>query len=182
MTEARWLRCTKPLEMIRSLKGRASDRKLRLWACACWMGRASRLANGTEEDCAAAAAYADGLAPRLHQPTIVNAPDAFYAAEATAQALSRRSDGMPRTRQLCLLRDIFGNPYRPITADESWRTGTVIALAHGAYSNREFGVLPFLADALEEAGCTDLEILTHCRQPGLHAQGCWVLDILLGKI
>lgn len=38
-----------------------------------------------------------------------------------------------------------------------------------------------LADALEEAGCDDVDVLTHCRGPGLHVRGCWVVDRVLGK-
>ena len=47
--------------------------------------------------------------------------------------------------------------------------------------DREFGRLPVLADALEEAGCTTEAILSHCRQPGEHVRGCWVVDLLTGR-
>jgi hypothetical protein len=49
------------------------------------------------------------------------------------------------------------------------------------YADRAFDRLPILADALEEAGCTDADILAHCRGPGPHARGCWVVDLILGK-
>ena len=49
------------------------------------------------------------------------------------------------------------------------------------YESRNFARMPTLADALEEAGCTNADILAHCRQPGEHVRGCWVLDLLLGK-
>jgi hypothetical protein len=84
-----------------------------------------------------------------------------------------------------LLRDIFGNPFRPVTADPSWlawNSGTILHLAQGIYGDRRFDDLPILADALEEAGCTNADILTHCRQPGEHVLGCWVLDNLLRKV
>jgi hypothetical protein len=38
-----------------------------------------------------------------------------------------------------------------------------------------------LADALEEAGCDNADVLDHCRKPGEHVRGCWVIDHLLGK-
>jgi hypothetical protein len=54
-------------------------------------------------------------------------------------------------------------------------------MAQAIYNDRRFSDLPILADALEEAGCTDPDILTHCRGPGPHVRGCWVIDLLLGK-
>jgi hypothetical protein len=57
----------------------------------------------------------------------------------------------------------------------------VARLARGIYDDRAFDRLPILADALEDAGCHDTAILDHCRQPGPHVRGCWVVDLLLGK-
>jgi hypothetical protein len=80
-----------------------------------------------------------------------------------------------------LLRDIVGNPFHPIALKPSWRTSNVVALARGVYDDRAFDHLPILADALEEAGCTDQTILDHLRGPGPHVRGCWILDAVLGK-
>jgi hypothetical protein len=80
-----------------------------------------------------------------------------------------------------LFRDIFGNPFRPITLDPIWLTSTVVALASGIYAERAFDRMPILADALQDAGCDNEDILSHCRQPGGHWRGCWVVDLLLGK-
>jgi hypothetical protein len=83
-----------------------------------------------------------------------------------------------------LLRDIFGNPFRPATLDPAWlrwNDDAIPKLAQAIYDERSFDRLPVLADALEDAGCTDAEILKHCRQPGPHVRGCWVVDLLLGK-
>ncbi len=87
-----------------------------------------------------------------------------------------------------LLRDIFGNPFRPVIFDLSWRTETTVALAQGAYQERflpsgelDVARLMILADALEEAGCDNEEILSHLRSPGPHVRGCWALDLVLGK-
>jgi hypothetical protein len=62
-----------------------------------------------------------------------------------------------------------------------WQDGTVPKLAQSIYDERTFDRLPILADALEEAGCDDTDILGHCRGPGPHVHGCWVVDLLLGK-
>jgi len=83
---------------------------------------------------------------------------------------------------LCdLLRCVFGNPFRPITLDARWRTATVTKMARALYEERNFEDLPILADALEEAGCTNADILGHCRGSAPHVRGCWVVDLLLGK-
>jgi hypothetical protein len=75
----------------------------------------------------------------------------------------------------------MGNPFRPVTLDRSWQTTTTMALAQAIYDERAFERLPVLADALEESGCTDAEILNHCRIPGVHVRGCWVVDLVLEK-
>lgn len=83
--------------------------------------------------------------------------------------------------QCNLLRDIVGNPFRPITLDPSWHTSTVVSLSEAIYGDRAFDRMPILADALEEAGCTNQDILQHCRGGGEHVRGCWVVDMILGK-
>ncbi len=76
---------------------------------------------------------------------------------------------------------LFGNSFRPVALDPAWLTPTVRGLAQGIYDDRAFDRPPILADALEDAGCTDEQILSHCRGPGPHARGCFVIDCLLGK-
>jgi hypothetical protein len=86
--------------------------------------------------------------------------------------------------QANLLRDIFGNPFRPITLEPSWLTwhgGLLVSMGQRMYDSRDFSDMPVLADALEEAGCQDQDILGHCRSGGEHVRGCWVVDLLLGK-
>lgn len=83
--------------------------------------------------------------------------------------------------QVELIRCIFGSPYRPVVADPRWLTFTVRDLAAAIYAERAFDRLPILADALEETGCDDTSVLTHCRGPGPHVRGCWVVDLVLGK-
>jgi hypothetical protein len=82
-----------------------------------------------------------------------------------------------------LLRDIFGNPFRVVSIAPSvrmWAGGVAVHLAEGVYDVRAFDRLPILADALEEAGSTDADLLNHCRQPGEHVRGCWVVDLIRG--
>jgi hypothetical protein len=87
--------------------------------------------------------------------------------------------------QAALLRDLFGNPVRPRAETDrgwvAWNGGTVPKLAAALYAERAFGRLPLLADALEDAGCADPDILGHLRGSGPHVRGCWVVDLLLGK-
>jgi hypothetical protein len=83
--------------------------------------------------------------------------------------------------QASLLRDIFGNPFRSIACAPQWRTDTAIALARTMYESRDFSAMPILADALQDGGCDSAEVLDHCRGPGPHVRGCWVVDLVLGK-
>ncbi|MBP3956589.1 hypothetical protein J8F10_15045 [Gemmata sp. G18] len=80
-----------------------------------------------------------------------------------------------------LFRDIFGNPFRPVAVESSWLTSDVRPLAEGIYQDRAFDRMPILADALQDAGCDNDDILNHCRQPGEHVRGCWVVDMLTGR-
>jgi len=75
----------------------------------------------------------------------------------------------------------YFNPFRPLAADPVWLTPTAQSLAAAIYADRAFDRLPILADALEEAGCTNVDVLLHCRQPEEHVRGCWVVDLVLGK-
>jgi hypothetical protein len=87
-----------------------------------------------------------------------------------------------RRTQTVLLSDVFGPlPFRPATADPSWLTSTVVSLAEGIYAERAFDRLPILADALQDAGCDNHDILDHCWGDGPHVRGCWVVDLLVGK-
>ena len=86
-----------------------------------------------------------------------------------------------------LLREVYGNPYRPVPLPPHWRTPDVAALACAAYDD---GVMPkgeldpvrlaILGDALEEAGAGG-EVLDHLRGPGPHVRGCWAVDLVLGR-
>jgi len=120
----------------------------------------------------------------------------FFAAFMANVPERLRQDEMPLLRSdpllsrfsLPLLRDIFGNPFRAARLDRGWLTPTMIGLGAVAYA--EHGLpsglldparLAVLADALEDAGCTDADLLGHLRSPGPHVLGCWALDLILGK-
>jgi hypothetical protein len=83
--------------------------------------------------------------------------------------------------EAALLRELFANPFRPVIVVPSWLTTTVVALAQSIYDEKGFDRMPILADALQEAGCGNEQVLTHCRSGGPHVRGCWVVDLLLGK-
>jgi hypothetical protein len=143
-------------------------------AGATW-GLKARLGNGAAEVL---------RSPRVWAPeNAVNLALTRHKKEERAQHLAGR--------QLELLRDVLANPFRPLPSVHSflfWSDGVVVRLAQAAYDER---ILPrglldptrlaVLADALEEAGCIDQEILHHLRSPGPHVRGCFVVDHLLGK-
>jgi hypothetical protein len=83
--------------------------------------------------------------------------------------------------QCVALREIFGNPFRPVAFDLAWRTTSATVVARAVYEQRRFADLPILADALEESGCTNQDILGHCRNGQEHVRGCWALDLILAK-
>jgi hypothetical protein len=96
----------------------------------------------------------------------------------------RDAHRMESAKQSDLIRNIFGNPFRPVTIAPAilhWNDSTVIKLAQAIYDASAFERMAILGDALEEAGCTAADVLNHCRQPGPHTKGCWVVDLLLGK-
>jgi hypothetical protein len=270
MTEADWLACTDPQKMLRFLRGKASDRKLRLFAVACCRrvqhfmvddlsrravqvaeeftdGQATIQELQTARDAASDATHL----PYDHDPDSRPPVGSWYAARAacgsdakrawdnalftawaagaTAATNATRWDDpawervlfdawarhnqeytdrwgdlfweapfelgwdafitypawvTERREQADLLRDLCGNPFRPVSLDPAilkWKDSTIVRLAQGIYAERAFDRLPILADALEEAGCTNADILAHCRRPGAHVRGCWAVDLLLGK-
>jgi hypothetical protein len=81
-----------------------------------------------------------------------------------------------------LSEDIFGNPFRPVVFAPEWRSDTAVSLAKHIYEARDFAQMPILADALQDAGCDNADVLNHCRHANqVHVRGCWVVDGVLGK-
>lgn len=106
---------------------------------------------------------------------------AYYAALYLVDITEDSDLAARRVWGVQIAHDIFGNPFRPVVLNPSWLTSTVISLATGIYDERAFDRMPILADALQDAGCDNAEVLDHCRQPAEHVRGCWVVDLLLGK-
>jgi hypothetical protein len=237
--EPEWLACPEANSLLNALEGRASARKLRLFAAACcrriWplfaddrsraaVEVAERYADGLagdEERALARAAAHDawqlaghsdggqGTGNGQSQTTEPPAREAAAAAlgavekdgewqvrcafqwvEGAANAIGQSPDG-PKAEgvaQVALVRDLFGNPFRPTATAGPWQSATVISLALAVYEERcmpsgelDTNRLAILADALEEAGCTEDVLLSHLRGPGPHARGCFALDLLLGR-
>jgi hypothetical protein len=232
MTEAEWLACRKPMQLLALLGRKADERKRRLFACACCYRIWSLIASeASREAVVAAEQFADGridwielelreraakraIWERFDQAWARSAADAcsFVAAERVGNAVNaHQSAGYARmwlvveqrgtnperpdfkgiseateaeeiAQQAAILRDIFGPlPFRPVTFSTEWRTDTAVALARQTYESRDFSAMPILADALQDAGCDNEQILSHCRSEGQHVRGCWVVDLVLGK-
>jgi hypothetical protein len=230
--EREWRACTHPQHMLNFLRGKVSDRKMRLFACACcrhiWrlisdersrqaVEVSERFADGlvsAEElvpvaHAAAAAVYnrasgAHGPAYAVCDPTTIRGFDAVsYAIEAARAAVDAamgeepwRSDAIFNVEsryQALLLRRDFYNPFNPLPplapSILQWNGGTVKRLAEQAYQERLLPSgqldpqrLAVLADALEESGCSNQDILLHLRKKGaVHVRGCFALDWILGK-
>jgi hypothetical protein len=122
---------------------------------------------GTTFASADAASFAARGLGRLAGPT--NSP---------AWDLARQAEQLVQVK---LAEDISGPTNASQWLEATCRTESVVALARGMYEARDFAPMPVLADALEDAGCAEPDILAHCRGAGPHVRGCWVVDLVLGK-
>jgi hypothetical protein len=116
-------------------------------------------------------------------PTQATSPRDTLLWEDAVEAMNKKGgDWHGELRWLCgAIRCVFGNQFRKVTFQTRWRPSAVVKLARSIYGDRAFDRLPLLADALQEAGCEDAEVLAHCRGNGPHVRGCWVVDAVLGK-
>lgn len=109
-----------------------------------------------------------------------------FAASAARQATwlvwPRTQRRLEVRWQAQVAHDTFGNPFRPVAVSPSWLTSTVTQIASGIYADRAFDRLPILADALQDAGCENPDLLDHCRSHGPHVRGCWAIDLVLEKV
>ncbi len=120
----------------------------------------------------------------LDDPKRAALETANNAALAVAQPGTPHGRGhraAERQAQLALLRDVFGNPFWHVVFDPVWLSLVVTGVAQQIYLERSFDSVPILADALEDAGCDNAELLNHLRGPGPHVRGCWAIDLLLAK-
>jgi len=209
MTEEAWLACSDPTCMGPFIVRAASKRKARLLACACCRRLGHVLPDALRGYLDAAERYADRRSKKGELPIgLKGMGKRDYASQAVLEATYRHAsvssllftlihvrlavaeNGLGDTgaelttesaAQATVIRDIIGNPFRPVTADTSWLTSTTVGLARTIYEERAFDRLPILADALEEADCDEPAILDHCRSDGPHVRGCWAVDLVLGK-
>ena len=221
MKEAEWQACTAPQPMLEYLRGKVSDRKLRLFGCACCRRVWSLLSRKSRKSLVIAERYSDGEVSGSElflayfraglKAKVENRRD--ETAEGTAMSavawvcdppmfdslsmavemgveLAAASESYPidpdrladaRRKQVSPLRCIFGNPFHPVSLNPSWQTSAMTGSADCIYKERRFQDLPKLADYLEDMGCTNEDILNHCRKPNEHVRGCWVVDLILGK-
>jgi hypothetical protein len=238
VTEAEWLECENPLAPLAFVAARVTDRKRRLFLCACCarvlertpthrrffrgdypgcfqkleraLSVVEQFSEGLVSSDALAKAHRDAedsvyvpasidyggesgldyeaaavVAAAVEHAVPEDVIAACWRATDSQSAGTPGGEGSRRTeearKQTMVFRDVFGNPFRPARLDTSWLTSTVVALAQGIYEERAFDRLPILGDALEDAGCGNADILDHCRGPGPHVRGCWVVDLVLAK-
>jgi len=198
VTEADWLGSTDPAAMLSFLLSYrvGTGRKYRLVAVACARRAWPQIDDPGRAAVEAAELFADcrADAEQLRAARLAckgSGPHSSWYAAATDPTIAARNaalsaqDGAtdPQTERLAqadLLRDIVGNPFRPMVFDP-WRTPEVVRLARAMYARGDFTRLPELADALQRAGCTDDHVLGHCRGGTEHRKGCWVVDSVLSK-
>jgi hypothetical protein len=224
MTEAEWLACKDPGQMVAYLEAGASERALLLLCCACcrrlWhlletpalrqaVDAAERFADGEIDNEAFRVAalathplmnYREEIFSGHARDEVVRAAYALNAAMLAVPGhayvkFSALAAGLSRDRERAvhvdLIRDVFGNPFHPAVVQPEWRRrddGLLVRLATSVYEERSLPAgtldldrLAVLADALEDSGCADPEILGHLRVPGPHVRGCFVVDLILGS-
>jgi hypothetical protein len=235
LNEAEWLACAHPKPMLDFLRGKASDRKLRLFACVCCRSFLPKLYSEqriAEQRIAVELAerLADGMASEEERRQALmdaeGALDVLFpggnnsAAQAAVNKLASIASSATHAREVALtpagaffvhgplthaimihgdcrwlaslLRDIFGNPFRPSPplppAVLAWNDRTIPRIAQVIYDDRKLpegtlnsGTQSILADALLDAGCDNDDLIQHCRSEGPHVRGCWAVDLILGK-
>lgn len=204
MTEAEWITTKLPLYMLREYPVAWDERKLFLASYHCLRNSWVRLSDTQRNYVEAVARFIDDETSVEERDRARNECESefrlsafdwrkFHTQEAVrhfSHRIGQRSlievfrnladATFEKERQCDLIREVFGNPFRPVDVSP-WLTSDVVALARGIYDERAFDRMPILADALQDAGCDNVNVLDHCRGPGEHVRGCWVIDLLLGK-
>ncbi len=136
-----------------------------------------KLLNSPAEEAAASTA-AEPL--RTYQVASEASAARVWAGSRDFEEMKAAND-REKSFQCHLLRDLIGNPFRPLASDQNEWAPQVVALAETIYDHCSFDRLAELAQVLQETGCENVDILNHCRRSGEHARGCWVIDLILGK-
>jgi len=190
MTEEEWLKSNDPAEMLTILRGTGNNRRLLLLATT-MLDRNNRVTGKDLQRQLIVERYADGQASLTHVRrlwgrntvggTWPERPFEWAEALVTGEGGAYEPHVLEATA-LRAIREIFGNPFRPVTIDPAWLTSDVRLLATGIYNDRAFDRMPILADALQDAGCDNDDILNHLRDAtAVHVRGCWALDLILSK-
>jgi hypothetical protein len=194
MNEAQWLASEDHQKMLKHPGAKLSDRKFRLFVCA-WCRLCGLAAGEARAAVEASERYADGEAREellAAREGVRGTPASRAAYEAAGEARRTvasavwwlRADPFSRENGPAIagaLRDVAGNPFRPVAFDPAWRTPTAVTIAARMYDSRNFAAMSVLADSLQDIGCEVPAIIDHCRQPAPHVRGCWVVDLVLGK-
>ena len=184
--------------MLELLRCEVTDRKRRLFGVACcrrlWdclVPHFRRAVDAEESSADSQLTEREGVDPDLQsfvQSGSVSIIGSFGLLRRRFRPGNPPTDDKECLPRCALIRDIFGNPFRPSSLDCVSLTRTVTMLAQAAYEERTLPAgtldpdrLAILADALEDAGCTDADILSHLRGPGPHVRGCFAIDLILGK-
>jgi hypothetical protein len=199
MSEEAWLSCEDPRKLLVWLRPAATDRRLRLFACAFWRWQTQRRAERTGEadrEMNRALDYAElwaeegappregpelPLAFRWHPLLARHAFDAEWTIRGSPTCGRDWVGPAEQAQQVALLREVFHNPFRRLAFNPAWRTDAVLSLARQCYSSRDFAPLPILGDALQDAGCENADVVDHSRSSGPQVRGCWVVDLVLAK-
>lgn len=196
MTEAEWASCRDPRQMLDYHRMKKHPRRYRLLAAACV--RQAIPADAPQvvgEVLDVVERYADGAATRAEflaarkavrkavkdkvpaaRPLATLTDDAMEGVSVTIENVRTRANG---AAQCALIRCVF--PLRPVTRDPGWLTSDVVALSRSIYDEQAWDRMSILADTLEDAGCTDEQVLSHCRGEISHCRGCWCVDAILGR-
>ena len=187
MDEREWLKSVYPSEMVDWLSRQTiSERRVLLLLVSVLSAGREEYSGSSKGILAGLGRFVEGAISREELNLTYqaenggsNAPARFTIENAHYSIATSK----PARKDACrLLREIFGNPFRPVAFDLAWRTSDAMLLAKGIYEERAFDRMPILADALQDAGCTSDDILNHLRDPhATHVRGCWALDLVLGK-
>jgi hypothetical protein len=188
--EHRWPFCTDPDEMLRYVGNSPGERKLRLLGCALARQLPAVKEYGHDRHVVALAEqHAEGLCPRRELKRAARGSALRWLLDGdpsrvVALALEAlRWDARANAVAADLIREIVGNPFVPVSVRYVWLRldgGAVRHLADAIAASADFALMPVLADALEDAGCTEPRALEHARHGGAHVRGCWLLDALRG--
>jgi len=210
MTEHEWLTSASPVAMLAHLNADGSSRQVLLYASALrhlrpdlitkelepWVEMVERVLSGEEppgalddlqEDAEFWVSHYAEVGPAGTRGFYWVLADAVFCTWTSAPVEYEPNIPVPELESVrCtgadFVRDIFGNPFRRVSFSPQWRTDTAVSLARTMYESRDFSAMPILADALQDAGCENEDVLGHCRDPhATHVRGCRAVDLVVNR-